>query len=68
MVKKQSILCKCHFIINILLTHVTHMRNVCNGHYTMVCIYAYALKKGKQSDYIITHFKLFPGKIVLKIC
>ena len=33
MVEKQSILCQCHFIINIFLTHVTWMRNVRNQCY-----------------------------------
>ena len=30
MEKKQNILCLCHFIINMFLTHVTHMRVVRN--------------------------------------
>ena len=33
MIKKQNILCVCHFIVIIFLTHVTHMRNVRNDHY-----------------------------------
>ena len=36
MVKKQSILCKRHCIINIFLTQVMHMRNVRNERY--VCV------------------------------
>ena len=59
MVKKQSILCKWNFIINIFPAHVTHKRNVRNKRYAYArkiknCLFLHENNSYEYPKYMLT--------------